>query len=58
VNTSSIRNSINDFLLEILRDGAELSIIGALDMRHIEHWFTRLEEISEMIREIGHPIRF
>lgn len=58
VNISEIRNLLEVFFLEILRDGGELSIIDALDMRHIEHWFTRLEEISEMIREIGHPIRF
>lgn len=58
VDISEIRNSLEEFFLEILRDGGELSIIDALDMRHIEYWFARLEEISDMIKKIGHPIRF
>ena len=58
VNISEIRNLLEKFFLEILRDGGELSIIDALDMIHIEHWFARLEEISKMIREIGHRIIF
>jgi serine/threonine protein kinase len=50
---SEILRAMTDLFVEILRDGADLSLLDALGIEHIESWFAKLEEIVKMIDEIG-----
>jgi serine/threonine protein kinase len=50
---SEILRAMTDLFVEILRDGADLSLLDALGIEHIESWFAKLEEIVKMIDKIG-----
>ena len=50
---SEILSAMTDLFVEILRDGADLSLLDALGIEHIKSWFAKLEEIVKMIDEIG-----
>jgi serine/threonine protein kinase len=50
---SEILRAMTDLFVEILRDGADLSLLDALGMKHIESWVAKLKEILKMIDEIG-----
>lgn len=50
---SDVLSAMTDLFVEILRDGADLSLLDALTIKHIESWFAKLEEILKMIDKIG-----
>ena len=50
---SDILSAMTDLFVEILRDGADLSLLDALGIEHIKSWLAKLEEIVKMIDEIG-----
>jgi len=54
---SDVLSAMTDLFVEILRDGADLSLLDALTIKHIEYWFAKLEKVVEMINKIG-PIYF
>ena len=44
-------NNLIDLFVEILRDGADLSLLGCLTMDHIQQWLNRLKEsLSELCK--------
>jgi serine/threonine protein kinase len=50
---STILSAMTGLFVEILRDGADLSLLDALGIEHIESWLAKLKEIVKMIDEIG-----
>lgn len=56
-NISGILDKLSDLFVEILRDGADLSLLNALTIEHVEKWFQKLEEILKIIDKMG-PIYF
>lgn len=50
---SDILSAMTELFVEILRDGADLSLLDALGMEHIESWLAKFKEILKMIDKIG-----
>ena len=50
---SDVLSAMTNLFVEILRDGADLSLLDALTIKHIDSWFAKLEEILKMIDKIG-----
>jgi hypothetical protein len=44
LNISGPMNNLIGLFVDILRDGADLSLLGCLTMDHIHHWLDRLKE--------------
>lgn len=53
VDISKILIAMTELFVEILRDGADLSLLDALRMEHFESWVAKLKEILKMIDKIG-----
>ena len=50
---SEILSAMTELFVEILRDGADLSLLDALGIEHIKSWLAKLKEIVKMIDKIG-----
>jgi len=58
VDIEGIMTKLNELFIEILRDGADLSILGLLSMDHVNGYFVILNNIISEISEIEKPIYF
>jgi serine/threonine protein kinase len=57
IDVEGVIKRLNNLFVEILRDGADLSILGLLSIDHVDGYFTKLNEILETISKID-PIYF
>jgi len=51
-------NKLTDLFVEILRDGADLSLLDCLTMDHIQQWLDRLKESLGELCKLGSKIFF
>lgn len=58
MDASGPMNNLNDLLVEILRDGSDLSLLGCLTMDHIQQWLDRLKESLHELSKVGGNIFF
>lgn len=58
LDISGPMNNLNNLLVEILRDGSDLSLLGCLTMDHIQQWLSRLEEFLIELSKVGGNIFF
>lgn len=58
LDISGPMNNLTDLFVEILRDGADLSLLGCLTMDHIQQWLDRLKESLHELCKLGSKILF
>jgi hypothetical protein len=58
LDISGPMNKLTDLFVEILRDGADLSLLGCLTMDHIQQWLNRLNESFLDLCKLGSKILF
>lgn len=58
VDIEEIMMKLNELFIKILRDGADLSILGLLSMDHVNGYFVKLNEIISKISKIEKSIYF
>lgn len=58
LDISGPMNNLIDLFVEILRDGADLSLLGCLTMEHVQLWLDRLKESLHELCKLGRKILF
>ena len=58
LDISEPMNNLIDLFVEILRDGADLSLLGCLTMDHIQQWLDRLTDSLHELCRLGSKIFF
>jgi serine/threonine protein kinase len=58
LDISGPMNNLIDLFVEILRDGADLSLLGCLTMDHIQRWLDRLTDSLHELCRLGSKIFF
>lgn len=58
LDISGPMNKLTDLFVEILRDGADLSLLGCLTMDHIQQWLDRLTDSLHELCRLGSKIFF
>jgi len=58
LDISGPMNNLIDLFVEILRDGADLSLLGCLTMEHVQRWLDRLKESLLELCKLGSKILF
>jgi len=58
LDISGPMNKLTDLFVEILRDGADLSLLDCLTMDHIQQWLDRLNESLSELCKLGRKIFF